>query len=554
MTYSKLFSNIIKESIVLNEMDFSSVDYTKTGSDKKFLTDVTQYEFTVNGIEYVVILEYVFEGLTVSFHVKHSDDKFEQTINKYENLQKVLGTVFKIVIDVSKELLEKSPILRISFESKDFKRIQLYERIIDKYFLPEFKKELGLDDDNIKIEKFDSSIAFQINKLSVVKESELPEVEELLSQSGIDKDEVYNHLSYAKNDDEKRRYALRRLENMKNKPVLQNSFDSEMYRVVPGKATSRNIESWTKLRRGDSGYEIHLAPTERDAKKWIPILLRDEFLSTGYVTLIAVNIEGMEIIEDHWISDKTNTPNSFIGKTEKPQLDRNDIRVIETIKVTDKDVAPDLFQEAKKKVFTLDDHITIPSFWYRGTQQMPDGVNVKSTRNFAYYEGAKPKPIDDISLPEEIRTLYNDGKIERIYETYSSSHDLKIHKKYSGMSNFGFGIYFSDSLDWAQRYGNFITVAEMHPEYILAMDYSKREEEDSVAHRIMSYVYKKGGDSYAEQAKHFYRAVKSIDKTKRALFIVDGRNANAGQVVVFDPTMIYPKAVCEFYENDESSK
>jgi hypothetical protein len=114
-----------------------------------------------------------------------------------------------------------------------------------------------------------------------------------------------------------------------------------------------------------------------------------------------------------------------------------------------------LMLKLKENYEVLESESDIPTIWYRGTEEFPKNVQTRSFSRFAYYQGAKPDRIKE-EIPEEIVNLYNDGKLDTINYLYPSG-SWSIKRTYQGMSNFGFGIYFATSIDWAKRYGNYIT-------------------------------------------------------------------------------------------------
>lgn len=184
--------------------------------------------------------------------------------------------------------------------------------------------------------------------------------------------------------------------------------------------------------------------------------------------------------------------------------------------------------------------------WFRGTSELPKNIKIKSQSQYAYYTGATPQPIKQ-EVPPIVEQLYNDGKIETIYYAYPYGTEWKIPRKYTGMSNFGFGVYFANSLDWAERYGEYITVALINPEFILNINWNERDIENTTAHRLMTKVRSLGGINIRDQASVFYRSVKSIDKTKKALFVqVD---EDEGQLAVYDPSIIKVSCVIEMRNN-----
>ena len=207
-----------------------------------------------------------------------------------------------------------------------------------------------------------------------------------------------------------------------------------------------------------------------------------------------------------------------------------------------------LMLKLKENYEILESEFEIPTIWYRGTEEFPKNVQSRAFSRFAYYQGAKPDRIKE-EIPEEIVKLYNDGKLDTINYLYPSG-SWSIKRTYQGMSNFGFGIYFATSIDWAKRYGNYITCARVSPSYILKIKWDERDIEGTVANRVMTFVRKNGGQRLGEQAKFFYKAIKSIDRKKKALFVETSNDSGtfSGQLVVFDPSIISLIATFNFKE------
>ena len=188
----------------------------------------------------------------------------------------------------------------------------------------------------------------------------------------------------------------------------------------------------------------------------------------------------------------------------------------------------------------------IPSFWYRGAEESPR-LSIQTRSNFARYEGAKVDPLKR-EVPQVVENLYNAGNIP-IIEWPSASSNWKIRRAYNGMQNFGNGVYFADNLEYAKYYGSNITLVKVSPEYVLKINWSDREVEGTPANKLFRYLQDKAGSDMATQAKMFYRAVKHVDKTKKALYIVDG--SDEGQLVVYDPSIIMTIANFDMEENNE---
>jgi hypothetical protein len=207
-----------------------------------------------------------------------------------------------------------------------------------------------------------------------------------------------------------------------------------------------------------------------------------------------------------------------------------------------------LMLKLKENYEVLESESEIPTIWYRGTEEFPKNVQTRSFSRFAYYQGAKPDKIKE-EIPEEIVKLYNDGKIDTINYLYPGG-SWSIKRTYQGMSNFGFGIYFATSIDWAKRYGNYITCARVSPSYVLRIKWDERDIEGTVANRVMTFVRKNGGQRLGDQAKFFYKAIKSIDRKKKALFVETSNDSGtlSGQLIIFDPSIISLIATFNFKE------
>jgi hypothetical protein len=189
---------------------------------------------------------------------------------------------------------------------------------------------------------------------------------------------------------------------------------------------------------------------------------------------------------------------------------------------------------------------SIPDIWFRGTDYFPKNILYKK---LTYHDrGHKPDIIKE-PVPKIIEDLYNDNKIKTIFHTYERA-EWKINRTYQGMSNFGYGIYFANDLSWALDYGEFIVCATINPDFILPISWDKRDDPNDVCYKLMSWVGYYSGNSISirEQSKHFYKALKKINKNKKALYVQT--NDASGQLIVYDPSIIHIKCLAEFKTNE----
>jgi hypothetical protein len=193
--------------------------------------------------------------------------------------------------------------------------------------------------------------------------------------------------------------------------------------------------------------------------------------------------------------------------------------------------------------------ITMPKVWFHGDQSFPKYHTNNGVTRFAYYAGAKPDEIKK-PVPDVVEKLYRAGELKNIHHVYPDS-EWRIGRTYSGRSNFGFGIYLTGEVDWARRYGDFITVAYIDPALILAGNWSDRDTPGTVMHAVMEKVKSLSGDrmNMGAQARVFYRAIKAVDRTKKALYVQTG--AGGGQLAVYDKSIIHSNSVMEFMGKSE---
>jgi hypothetical protein len=172
--------------------------------------------------------------------------------------------------------------------------------------------------------------------------------------------------------------------------------------------------------------------------------------------------------------------------------------------------------------------ITLPSYYYRAST-----MGMRS----AYLGGL----VRD-GIPETIADLVQQGSVSRVYRLTNQT-PFKISRTYSGMSNWGFGVYFASDLEWARRYGDCVTVVQISPEDILAIkadDFARRTPGTLGAKLHDKLDAKVGGDaSMAEQASAFGAVVRSLKKGAKALYVAT--EPGRGQICVFGTQAIYPR-------------
>jgi hypothetical protein len=185
----------------------------------------------------------------------------------------------------------------------------------------------------------------------------------------------------------------------------------------------------------------------------------------------------------------------------------------------------------------------IGSTWYRGSEYNQRNLsNYISKQHDASWDKPPPSPV-----PQDVWDDFKAGKTGRLH--FLTHWDFKVSKTYNGMSNWGYGIYFSNELSWARGYGDHILVANIEPAHILCI--SNRDfangTQGTAGGEIKRYFDQKGiYQDWRAQASEFYKAIKRIDKTKKALYV--GESANSGQLVVFDRNIITPK-IYYYYED-----
>lgn len=166
------------------------------------------------------------------------------------------------------------------------------------------------------------------------------------------------------------------------------------------------------------------------------------------------------------------------------------------------------------------------TLWFRGSEYgLPSNA----------LGGVFTKPDD--RLPDAVNGLFE--HTNRIYRL-TRSYQFRISRTYSGMSNWGFGVYFSNRLDWAKRYGSTIVVAAVDPNVILTindMDFSGRV--DGTTGGELAKIVNAVSDSWDDQAKIMFGAVKKIKKDAKALFVRTSEEGD-GQMCVFNKAFATP--------------
>lgn len=177
------------------------------------------------------------------------------------------------------------------------------------------------------------------------------------------------------------------------------------------------------------------------------------------------------------------------------------------------------------------------NFWFRGQS------NGMSTR---FLGNVWSRPSAD--LPDEINALFK--YTNRIYRI-TSNFEFTIRRTYEGMSNWGFGVYVTNRLDWAKRYGSTIVVSSVDPESILHinhMDFVNGDE--NTAGGLLKKRLEAHSDSIREQAPIMSKVVKTIKRNAKALFVQTDEDGS-GQMCVFSKAVIQARYCFDL--NDEMS-
>jgi hypothetical protein len=181
--------------------------------------------------------------------------------------------------------------------------------------------------------------------------------------------------------------------------------------------------------------------------------------------------------------------------------------------------------------------IVVPSIFYRAaTTAMSSSYLTRMWRH--------PDP----ALPDAINHLLSDDQIERV-SGLSSNTPFKISRTYSGMSNWGFGVYFASDLNWATRYGDCITAVTVDASTILAIradDFAQRLAGTSGG-ELQRRLTAKAGERMSDQASVMGAVVRGLKRGARALYVAT--EADRGQLCVFSAQAIYPR----FYFEMKSS-
>lgn len=167
--------------------------------------------------------------------------------------------------------------------------------------------------------------------------------------------------------------------------------------------------------------------------------------------------------------------------------------------------------------------VPLPHYWYRGVEEI-------KTSHWKVREDKLP--TDLVKETERYRT-------GAMYELYN--HEFRVSRSYAGMSNWGFGVYVTNSIDWAKRYGNNILVCRVDPADILHISFDdfRNQTPDTLGGRLAILLHEQT-DSMAEQAAIMYKMVKKIDRKAKALFVQTDHDGS-GQMCVFNKNYIDAK-------------
>lgn len=189
----------------------------------------------------------------------------------------------------------------------------------------------------------------------------------------------------------------------------------------------------------------------------------------------------------------------------------------------------------------------LPKYWFRGFNTYPKHLSNHVSTYFFRDRTAKiaEKDLHKDSPKDLIVNLYNRGKILELDGLHNWN--FKITRKYSGMSNWGYGIYFSQNLDWAMRYGKFILVCMINPKDILSINAD--DFSDSISKTTGNYIREEISKNLGEellntsmedQMPEFTKVTKKYNRSKKALYV--GINEEkSGQLVVYTKNIIFPR-------------
>jgi hypothetical protein len=180
--------------------------------------------------------------------------------------------------------------------------------------------------------------------------------------------------------------------------------------------------------------------------------------------------------------------------------------------------------------------ITTPQrrYWFRGLDTVS---NSKLGRRVAFSD-----------LPPEVsREAAEFGHTEACTV---HNYEFRISRTYSGMSNWGFGVYLATDIPWARRYGNTIMIAEIDPALVLAIDHRDfvNETPGTAGGRLYTFLHEETYD-WSEQAAIMFKMVKRIKPNAKALFVQTDPDGS-GQICVFNKNYLTAKWVFECREGE----
>jgi hypothetical protein len=218
--------------------------------------------------------------------------------------------------------------------------------------------------------------------------------------------------------------------------------------------------------------------------------------------------------------------------------DENDFAVTYIVKDAATQVDIGNVNELTESIIQSD--IQIPEYYYRGAEM---------AMRSAYLTKIWRRPSPD--LPDSLNGLLEQ---ELTTHVYGLSYNLpfKISRTYSGMSNWGFGVYFASTVPWAMRYGENITCVKIDKESILAIraDDFAHETEGTAGGELRKRLNAKTGNSrmMSEEATVMAAVVRSMKKSAKALYVETSHGE--GQICVFGKAAIYPKFYFEMQKSE----
>jgi hypothetical protein len=172
---------------------------------------------------------------------------------------------------------------------------------------------------------------------------------------------------------------------------------------------------------------------------------------------------------------------------------------------------------------------SLPKYWFRG-------ITDEALRSTSTWKAPERK------IPQDIKDIVKGHIQGPLYEIYN--YQFKVSRTYAGMSNWGFGVYVTNDINWASRYGNNILICQVDPEDILHIHHRDFVDHTPDTHggKLADLLENEAGQSLSEQAAIMFKMVKKIKKNAKALFVQTSPDGE-GQMCVFNKDYINAKWV-----------